>query len=109
MIPDGVPFDCAGLVSCAVITAVHAYRRARLRPFDVAVVLGAGGIGLIMVQLLKAAGVRVIAASRSPESRRLAKQHGAQLTVPLAAKERRKASAILPAEKGPSAPSTWWA
>ena len=85
VIPDGVPFDCAGLVSCAVITAVHAYRRARLRPFDVAVVLVAGGIGLIMVQLLKAAGVRVIAASRSPESRRLAEQHGAQLTVPLGA------------------------
>ena len=41
MIPDGVPFDCAGLVSCAVITAVHAYRRARLRANDMAVVLGA--------------------------------------------------------------------
>ena len=40
-----------------------------------------------MIQLLKAAGVRVIAASRSPESRRLAAQHGAELTFPFGAED----------------------
>ena len=33
-IPDSVTFEHAGLVSCAVITAVHAYRRARLQAGD---------------------------------------------------------------------------
>jgi propanol-preferring alcohol dehydrogenase len=82
-VPDNVPFEMAGLVSCAVITAVHAYRRARLTLGDCAMVLGAGGIGLVMIQVLKAAGMRVIAASRSPESLRLAQESGAQLAVTL--------------------------
>ncbi|MFH1009163.1 MAG: alcohol dehydrogenase catalytic domain-containing protein [Candidatus Latescibacterota bacterium] len=82
-IPDGVDDDAAGLMSCAVITAVHAYRRARLAVGDTAVVIGAGGIGLIMIQLLKSAGVRVIALSRSPLSRDLATQHGADAALPL--------------------------
>jgi propanol-preferring alcohol dehydrogenase len=82
-IPHNVPFALAGLVSCAGITAVHAYRRARLTLGDCAMVLGAGGIGLVMIQILKAAGMRVIAASRSPESLRLAQQSGAELAVAL--------------------------
>ena len=88
---------------------MHAYRRARLRANDTAVVLGAGGIGLIMVQLLKAAGVRVIAASRSPESQRLAQQHGAQLTVPLGAEEAVKSVRDFTGGDGANVPSTWWA
>ena len=45
-LPDAVSFESGGLVSCGVITAVHAYRRARLLAHEVAVVIGAGGIGL---------------------------------------------------------------
>ena len=82
-IPDNVPFDIAGLVSCAVVTAIHAYRRARVMLGDTAMVIGAGGIGLIMVQILKAAGLRVVVASRSPKSLRLAGETGADLMVPL--------------------------
>ncbi len=82
-VPDNVPLETAGLVSCAVITAVHAYRKANLRVNDVAVVLGTGGIGLILIQILRAAGVRVVAVSRSQQSLELAQQHGAMLTVPL--------------------------
>ncbi len=87
VVPDNVPFELAGLTSCAVVTAVHAYRRARLSLGDTAMVIGAGGIGLIMIQILEAAGLRVIAASRSPESLRLAAESHAQLTVPLTAEE----------------------
>jgi propanol-preferring alcohol dehydrogenase len=86
-IPGDVPFELAGLASCAVITAVHAYRRARLALGDTAMVLGAGGIGLIMIQILRAAGLRVIAASRSAESRSLGSQYGAQLAVALGSEE----------------------
>ena len=80
-VPDGVPLEVAGLVSCAVITAVHAYRRARLQANDTAVVLGVGGIGLILTQLLKAAGVRVVAVARSDRSLELALEADADLTV----------------------------
>ncbi|MEW6749757.1 MAG: alcohol dehydrogenase catalytic domain-containing protein [Candidatus Latescibacterota bacterium] len=82
-IPDSVGFEEAGLVSCAVITAVHAVRRAALELGDTAVVVGAGGIGLIVLQILKAAGIRVAVLSRSQASLDLARQHGAELAVPL--------------------------
>ncbi len=80
-LPDGVEFDEGGLVSCAVITAVHAYRRARVRVGDPVVVLGAGGIGLILVQILKAAGALVAVVSRSKEALGMAMDEGADLAV----------------------------
>lgn len=81
LVPDGVPLDVAGLTSCAVITAVHAYRKAVLGPLETAVVLGTGGIGLILVQLLRAAGVRTTAVDRSPANLDQARQAGAERTV----------------------------
>ncbi|MEZ6144203.1 MAG: alcohol dehydrogenase catalytic domain-containing protein [Planctomycetaceae bacterium] len=80
-LPENVPFDVGGLTSCAVITAVHAYRKSGLQLGQSAVVLGAGGIGLMLVQLLGQAGVRTIAVSRSPDSLRLAEQAGAELAL----------------------------
>jgi propanol-preferring alcohol dehydrogenase len=80
-VPDGVPLDVAGLTSCAIITAVHAYRKAALGPLETAVVLGTGGIGLILVQLLRAAGVRTAAVDRSPANLDQARQAGAERTV----------------------------
>ena len=82
-VPDGVPCDVAGLTSCAVITAVHAYRRARLSVGETAVVLGTGGIGQILTQLLKYAGMKVVGMSRSDRSLELADQAGADLCVKL--------------------------
>ncbi|MEX0679178.1 MAG: alcohol dehydrogenase catalytic domain-containing protein [Pirellulales bacterium] len=86
-LPDGVGFDAGGLVSCAVITAVHAYRKARLGVGDVAVVLGAGGIGLVLVQLLKAAGARTVVVSRSEQSLLRAAEFGADLVLPASASD----------------------
>lgn len=82
-IPDNVDFAAAGLVSCAVITAVHAYRRARLSVNDTVVILGAGGIGQILIQIATRAGARVVALSRSEKSLELAKNQGAELAVSL--------------------------
>ncbi len=76
-LPDGVPFDVGGLTSCALITAVHAIRRSGVKLGDTALVLGAGGIGLVLVQLLKAAGVKALALSRSSTARGLAVEDGA--------------------------------
>jgi propanol-preferring alcohol dehydrogenase len=61
VLPTSVPYDVGGLTSCALVTAVHAYRKAGLQVNDAAVVLGVGGIGLVLVQLLHAAGVRTLA------------------------------------------------
>jgi propanol-preferring alcohol dehydrogenase len=80
-LPDGVGFDAGGLVSCAVITAVHAFGRARIRLGETAVVLGAGGIGQILVQLLKAAGARVAVVSRSEQSLLMAAECDADLML----------------------------
>jgi D-arabinose 1-dehydrogenase-like Zn-dependent alcohol dehydrogenase len=80
-LPESVPFDIGGLTSCAVITAVHAYRRSRVRVDDTVVVLGSGGIGQILIQILKHAGTRVVAMSRSAQSLELARKAGADLVV----------------------------
>jgi propanol-preferring alcohol dehydrogenase len=80
-LPDGVPFDLGGLTSCAVITAVHAFRKANLSSLDTALVLGAGGIGLILVQLLRGSGVRTAVMDRSPASLEAAREAGAALAV----------------------------
>lgn len=82
-LPAAVPFDVGGLVSCAVITAVHAYRKAALQAGETALVLGAGGIGLILIQLLHSAGVRCAALSRSAASVQLAQAARAELAVRL--------------------------
>ena len=83
VLPEEVDFAAGGLVSCAVITAVHAYHRAGLELGEVAVVVGVGGIGQILVQLLKAAGVRVAGISRSAPALDLARQAGADLALRL--------------------------
>jgi propanol-preferring alcohol dehydrogenase len=80
-LPEGVPFAAGGLTSCALITAVHAYRQAHLQAHETALVLGAGGIGLILVQLLKAGGVRTAVVDRSSARGGLALQNGAELAL----------------------------
>lgn len=86
-LPDNVPFDAGGLTSCAGVTAVHAYRKSGLQVNDTAVVLGVGGIGLMLVQLLSRSGVRTVAVSRSAASLTLATQAGAQLALNIEAAE----------------------
>ncbi len=80
-LPDNVPFDVGGLISDAVVTSVRAYKRANLHLDDAALVFGTGGLGLILVQILRAAGMRVLALDRSEDSLRLAKELGADLAL----------------------------
>ena len=81
VLPDNVPFETGGLVSCAVITAVHAFRRTRLGPSDSAVIVGGGGIGQLLLQILKAVGVRTVVTGRSEETLEMARKLGADLAV----------------------------
>lgn len=80
-LPEYVPFDLGGLVADAVVTSVHAVKRADLHIGDTAIVLGTGGLGLTLIQILKAAGIRVIGMERSEDSLSRARELGADKTI----------------------------
>ena len=80
-LPDSLPFEHAALIEPFSI-AFHAARRTPLSLNDTAVVVGAGMIGLALVQTLRLAGCgRVIAVDMIPEKLTLAKSLGADDTV----------------------------
>jgi NADPH2:quinone reductase len=78
-VPDGVDLDVAAAAMLQGMTAhylVHACRTTR--PGDVALVhAAAGGVGLLLIQLLVAAGARVIGTCSSDEKEALARGAGA--------------------------------
>jgi propanol-preferring alcohol dehydrogenase len=80
-IPAGVGFAEGGLASCALVTALHAFRKASPRLGDSVAVIGVGGIGLVLLQLAKAAGVCVAAIDRSTASLESAQLAGADLAL----------------------------
>ena len=80
-LPDSIPFDMGGLAADAVITSVHAFRRSGLTIGESAAIIGAGGIGQVLVQMLKHAGVNVLAVSRSQVKLDIAKQLGAAMAL----------------------------
>ncbi|MBZ5565253.1 MAG: alcohol dehydrogenase catalytic domain-containing protein [Acidobacteriia bacterium] len=80
-LPLNVSFEEGGLLADAVVTSVHAHRRSNLQSGEIAVVLGCGGVGLTLIQVLKAAGVRVVGVDRSDESLSLSRELGAELTL----------------------------
>jgi NAD+-dependent secondary alcohol dehydrogenase Adh1 len=81
--PSTQPADVAALAD-AGITAYHAVRKAvpLLPPGTTAVVQGAGGLGHIGIQCLKAlTGTRVVVVDRNPDALKLAGEIGADDTV----------------------------
>ncbi len=86
-LPDNVPFDVGGLIVDAVITAVHAARRAGLYAGQNAVVLGVGGVGLCLVQVLVNAGINVTAVDLVEAKLELARRLGAAWTARFAAEQ----------------------
>ncbi|BBH70138.1 dehydrogenase [Actinoplanes sp. OR16] len=80
-VPDGVDPDLAALTEPLAV-AHHAVRRGELGRDDVAVVIGCGPIGLAVILMLKAAGVRHVVASDFAAARRdLARACGADIVV----------------------------
>jgi len=59
--PQGMDLRLLSVVADAVSTAWQAVRRAELKSGDVAIVIGAGGVGAFAVQIAKALGAHVIA------------------------------------------------
>ncbi|WP_430782719.1 alcohol dehydrogenase catalytic domain-containing protein [Actinoplanes sp. G11-F43] len=80
-VPDGLDVDLAALTEPLAV-AHHAVRMGGVRRHDPAVVIGCGPIGLAVILMLKAAGVRhIVAGDYSPSRRELARRCGAQTVV----------------------------
>lgn len=80
-LPDAVSFEQAAMVE-PVSVAVHAVDRTRVTLGDTAVVVGAGMIGLLVVQALRAAGCgKIIAVDLEPVKLDLALKLGADVSL----------------------------
>lgn len=80
-LPDALPMEHAALIE-AVSVAVHAVRRSGAGQGDTAVVVGAGMIGLLVIQALRAYGAeRVVAVDIDEERLRVAQQLGAGVVL----------------------------
>jgi threonine dehydrogenase-like Zn-dependent dehydrogenase len=122
-VPNGLDPEIAALTEPMAV-AWHAVRRGEVAKGDVAIVVGCGPIGLAVILLLKAKGVRtVVASDYSPARRALANACGADVVLdpahesPFAAAERRGHIPDIPAalelavgtrEKLGRLPFGWW-
>ena len=80
-IPDSLPFAQAAMIE-AVSIAVHAARRTLVESGDVAVIVGSGMIGLLVIQAMRQAGCStVIAVDLDPHRLELARELGADHTL----------------------------
>jgi len=80
-LPAGLSLAMLSVVADAVTTPYEAIRRARLGPEDVAVFVGAGGVGGFGVQIAAALGAAVVAIDIDRDRLDLAAQHGASLVL----------------------------
>ena len=80
-LPLGLTLDMLSVVADAVTTPYEAMRRSKLGPNDVAVIVGAGGVGGFGVQIAAAVGAAVVAIDIDQERLDLAAQNGAGLVL----------------------------
>lgn len=78
-IPKEMPLAAAALIGCGVVTGTGAvFNRARLKLGDTCVVVGAGGVGLNVIQAAKLRGAsKIITVDRVPEKEAFAVEFGA--------------------------------
>lgn len=78
-VPDAVPDDVAAALPAQGITAHYLVNSSySVRPGDIALTYaGAGGVGLLLIQLLKLKGATVITTTSTPEKAALAREAGA--------------------------------
>lgn len=81
-LPDGVPFAWGSVAGCAVATGYHAVERSGVEPGDLAVVFGAGGVGLHATLWADFRGAgRVVVVDPLETQRAKATEYGADVTV----------------------------
>ncbi len=78
-ISKDVPLESAALVGCGVITGVGSvFNRAKVRPGDTCAVVGAGGVGLNVIQACHISGAsRIVVFDLAPEKQAIATDFGA--------------------------------
>lgn len=80
-VPNGLPPAVSALTEPLAV-GLHAVRRGEVGKRDVAIVIGCGPVGLAVITMLKASGVRrIIASDFSSGRRELARRLGADLVV----------------------------
>jgi threonine dehydrogenase-like Zn-dependent dehydrogenase len=80
-VPNGLAPEVAALTEPLAV-GLHAVRRGEVGNGQVAIVIGCGPVGLAVIGMLKASGVRTVVASDfSPGRRRLAEKVGADVVV----------------------------
>jgi threonine dehydrogenase-like Zn-dependent dehydrogenase len=80
-LPNGLPPEI-GVLTEPMAIGYHAVRRAEIDKKDVAIVIGCGPVGLAVIAMLKAKGVRTVVASDFSSTRRqLARACGADTVV----------------------------
>jgi 6-hydroxycyclohex-1-ene-1-carbonyl-CoA dehydrogenase len=77
----GLELADLSVVADAVSTPFHALRRAEVRPRDLTIFVGAGGVGAFGVQLAKSMGAFVVAIDVDPERLELVRAHGADEVI----------------------------
>jgi alcohol dehydrogenase, propanol-preferring len=81
-IPDELESDTAATLSCSALTAYSAVKNAGIKPDNNIVIVGAGGLGLMAIQLAKAVfGARIIAMDLGDDKLKVAKENGADETI----------------------------
>ncbi|GAB13130.1 NADPH--quinone reductase [Arthrobacter globiformis NBRC 12137] len=90
-VPDGVSDDVAAALPAQGITAHYLINSSyRVQPGDTALTYaGAGGVGLLLIQLLKLRGATVITTTSTPEKAELAREAGADHVLDYAEVPRR--------------------
>ena len=80
-VPNGLHPDLAAMTEPMAV-ALHAVRRSRIKKSEPAIVIGCGPVGLGVILMLKAIGVKkIIASDFSPNRRRLAQLCGADVVI----------------------------
>lgn len=74
--------DIAATLSCSALTAYSAVKNANLKPYNKLVIVGAGGLGLMAVQLAKSvAKTETIVLDLEEDKLKAAKEDGADFTI----------------------------
>jgi propanol-preferring alcohol dehydrogenase len=79
---DNIDINAGAILGCSVLTAYGAVRNAMLKPNDNVIVVGAGGIGLMAIQSVKAVTeARIIAMDIDDKKLQAAKSNGADVII----------------------------
>jgi propanol-preferring alcohol dehydrogenase len=80
-IGDDMDMNASATLSCSALTAYGAVKNTNLKPDDNVVIVGAGGLGLMAMQLAKATGAKIIAMDLDDEKLGVAKNNGADNVI----------------------------